>query len=99
MSNLSDLLGCFSTRTNDLLRDTWRFTLSLNNIITYSPVTWNQKGLDAIPFSRAMFRLEDELKSLSTSIMDAQDNQGVPALERLYKKVEPAFRVAFGDGN
>jgi predicted AAA+ superfamily ATPase len=45
-----------------------------------------------------MFRLEDELKSLSRSIIDAQDNQSVPALERLYEKVEPAFRVVFGDG-
>lgn len=98
MRNLTDLLSGFGTRTNDLLRDTWKFTLSLNNIVTYSPVTWNQKGLDPIPFSRAMFRLEDELKSLSRSLLDAQDNQGVPALERLYEKVEPAFRVVFGTG-
>ena len=98
MNNLTELLGSFGTRTNDLLRDTWRFTLSLSNIITYSPVTWNQKGLDPIPFSRAMFRLEDELKALSKSIMDAQDNQSVPALERLYQKVEPAFRVVLAEG-
>ena len=99
MSNLTELLSSFGARANDLLRDTWRFTLSLSNVITYSPVTWNQKGLDAIPFSKAMFRLEDELKSLSRGIMDAQDNQGVPALERLYEKVEPAFRVVFSEGN
>jgi len=98
MSNSRDLLGSFGTRTNDLLRDTWKFTLSLNNIITYSPVSWDHKGLDLIPFSRAMFRLEDELKSLSRSIIDVQDNQSVPALERLYEKVEPAFRVVFGEG-
>lgn len=98
MGNLPDLLGSFGTRTNDLLRDTWKFTLSLNNIVTYSPVAWNQKGLDPIPFARAMFRLEDELKSLSMSIMDAQDNPCLPALERLYEKVQPAFRVVFGEG-
>ncbi|HYA64150.1 MAG TPA: DUF815 domain-containing protein [Candidatus Sulfotelmatobacter sp.] len=97
MTTLTDLLSSFGTRTNDLLRDTWQFTLSLNNIVTYSPVTWNQKGLDQIPFSRAMFRLEDELKRLSTSIIDAQNNQDVAALERLYEKVEPAFRVVFGE--
>src|SRR5208283_5383203 len=98
MRDLADVLGGFGTRINDLLRDTWKFTLSLNNIITYSPVTWNHKGLDLIPFSRAMLRLDDELKSLSRSIMDAQDNPSVPALERLYEKVEPAFRVIFDDG-
>ena len=96
MKDLADVLSGFGTRTNDLLRDTWKFTLSLNNIITYSPVAWNHKGLDPMPFSRAMFRLEDELKSLSRSIMDAQDDGSVPALERLYEKVEPAFRVVFG---
>jgi len=95
MRDLADVLSGFGTRTNDLLRDTWKFTLSLNNIITYSPVAWSHKGLDPIPFSRAMLRLEDELKSLSRSIMDAQDNRSVPALERLYEKVEPAFRVVF----
>jgi predicted AAA+ superfamily ATPase len=98
MRDLADVLGGFGTRTNDLLRDTWKFTLSLNNIITYSPVAWNHKGLDPIPFSRAMLRLEDELKSLSRSLVDAQDNRSVPALERLYEKVEPAFRVVLGDG-
>lgn len=98
MRNLADLLRSFGTRANDLLRDTWKFTLSLNNIVTYSPVTWNQKGLDPIPFSRAMLRLEDELKSLSRSIIDAQDNQTIPALEQLYGKVEPAFRVVLGKG-
>ena len=98
MTDLTDLLSSFGARTNGLLRDTWKFTLSLNNIVTYSPVAWNQKGLDPLPFSRAMFRLEDELKSLSRSIIDAQDNQSVPVLERLYEKVEPAFRVVFGDG-
>ena len=98
MQDLADVLSGFGTRTNDLLRDTWKFTLSLNNIITYSPVAWNHKGLDPVPFSRAMLQLEDELKALSRSIMDAQDDRSVPALERLYEKVEPAFRVVFGDG-
>ncbi len=98
MRDLADVLGGFGTRINDLLRDTWKFTLSLNNIITYSPVAWNHKGLDPIPFSRAMLRLEDELKALSKSVMDAQDNRSVPALERLYEKVEPAFRVVLGNG-
>jgi len=98
MRDLEDVLSGFSTRTNDLLRETWKFTLSLNNIITYSPVTWNHKGLDPMPFSRAMLRLEDELKSLARSITDAQDNPGVPALERLYEKVEPVFRVGFDEG-
>jgi len=98
MRDLADVLCSFGTRTNDLLRDTWKFTLSLNNIITYSPVTWNYKGLDPMPFSRAMLRLDDELKSLSRSIMDAQDDRSVPALERLYEKVEPAFRAVFGEG-
>ncbi|MBZ5571489.1 MAG: DUF815 domain-containing protein [Acidobacteriia bacterium] len=97
MTDLADILGGFGTRTNDLLRDTWKFTLSLNNIITCSPVAWNHKGLDPIPFSRAMLRLEDELKALSRAIMEAQDNQNVAALERLYQKVEPAFRVIFGE--
>ena len=95
MNTLTELLSSFGNRTNDLLRDTWQFTLSLNNIVTYSPVTWNQKGLDAIPFSRAMFRLEEELKCLSGSIIDAQNNPDVTALERLYEKVELAFRVVF----
>jgi predicted AAA+ superfamily ATPase len=98
MTDLTDLLSSFGARTNDLLRDTWKFTLSLNNIVTYSPVTWNQKGLDPLPFSRAMFRLEEELKSLSRSIINAQDDPSVPALERLYEKVQPAFRVVFADG-
>ena len=98
MIDLADVLSGLGTRTNDLLRETWKFTLSLNNIVTYSPVTWNHKGLDLIPFSRPMLRLDDELKSLSKSIMDAQDNPSVPALERLYEKVEPAFRVVFDDG-
>lgn len=98
MKDLADVLGGFGPRTNNLLREVWKFTLSLNNLITYSPVAWNHKGLDPIPFSRAMLRLEDELKSLSKSIADAQDSQSVPALERLYEKVEPAFRVVLGDG-
>lgn len=98
MRTLTDLLSSFGTRTSDLLRDTWQFTLALNNIVTYSPVTWNHKGLDPIPFSSAMFRLEDELKSLSRGIIDAQDNQNAATLERLYEKVEPAFRVVFGEG-
>src|ERR1039457_4230626 len=93
MRDLADVLGGFGTRTNDLLRDTWKFTLSLNNIITYSPVAWSHKGLDPIPFSRAMLQLEDELKALSRSVMDAQDNRSGAALERLYEKVEPAFRA------
>src|ERR1039457_3953224 len=97
MRDLADVLSGFGTRTNDLLRDTWKFTLSLNNIITYSPVAWNYKGLDPMPFSRAMLRLDDELKSLSRSIMDAKDDRSVPALERLYEKVEPAFRVVFDE--
>ena len=98
MRDLADVLSGFATRTNDLLRDTWKFTLSLNNTITYSPVTWNHKGLDPVPFSRAMLRLEDELRSLSRCIMDAHESRSVPALERLYEKVEPAFRVVLGDG-
>jgi len=98
MKDLGDVLSDFGTRTNGLLRDTWKFTLSLNNIITYSPVSWNHKGLDPMPFSRAMLRLEEELKSLSRSIMNAQDNRSVPALEQLYEKVEPAFRVVLGEG-
>ena len=85
MNTLTELLSSFGNRTNDLLRDTWQFTLSLNNIVTYSPVTWNQKGLDAIPFSRAMFRLEEELKCLSGSIIDAQNNPDVTALELFYE--------------
>ena len=93
MRDLADVLSGFDTRTNGLLRDTWKFTLSLNNIITYSPVTWNHKGLDSMPFSRAMLQLEDELKSLSRSVLDAQADPNMPALERLYEKVEPAFRV------
>src|ERR1035437_2511952 len=95
MGNLAEVLSEFGARANDLLRDTWKFTLSLNNLIPYSPVTWDYKRLDPIPFSRPMLRLEDELKALSKSIMDARDHPGVPALERLYEKVEPAFRVVF----
>src|ERR1035437_1097778 len=98
MRDLADVLSGFGTRTNDLLRDTWKFTLSLNNLITSSQAAWNHKGLDPVPFSRAMLRLEDELKALSRSITDAQDNPSVTALERLYEKVEPAFRVVLGDG-
>ncbi len=44
MSNLTELLGSFGTRTNDLLRDTWKFTLSLSNIITYSSVRLEPEG-------------------------------------------------------
>jgi predicted AAA+ superfamily ATPase len=98
MRDLAAVLSSFGTRTNDLLRDTWKFTLSLNNIMTYSPVTWNHKGLDSMPFSRAMLRLEEELKSLSRGILDAQDRPSVPALEQLYEKIEPAFRVLLGEG-
>jgi len=94
---LGDLLDRFSTRANDVLRKTWQFTLSLNNVIPHSPVTWNCKGLDLLPFTRPMLRLEDELKSLSKSIADARDDPSVPALERLYQKVEPAFRVEFDE--
>ena len=97
MRNLADLLSNIGTRTNDLLRDTWQFTLSLNNVIPYSPVTWNHKGFDPIPFARPMLRLEEELKSLSKGIVAARDNPSVPALERLYEKVEPAFKVAFDE--
>src|ERR1039457_4481336 len=97
MGNLANVLGGFGARANDLLRDTWKFTLSLNNVIPYSPVTWNYKMLDPIPFSRPMLRLEGELKALSKSIMDARDDPSVPALERLYEKVEPAFRVVFDE--
>jgi predicted AAA+ superfamily ATPase len=95
MGNLAELLGRFNARANDLLRDTWKFTLSINNVIPYSPVTWDHRRLDPIPFSRPMLRLEEELQSLSKSIMEARDDPGVPALERLYQKVEPAFRVVF----
>jgi len=98
MSNLTDVLGGFGTRTNDLLRCTWKFTIALNNIVTYSPVTWEHKGLDAIPFARAMFRLEEELKVLSRSIIDAQDRESLLTLEQLYEKVESAFRVVFRAG-
>ena len=98
MGNLADVLGRFGARANDLLRDTWKFTLSLNNLIPYSPVTWDYKRLDPIPFSRPMLRLEDELKSLSKAVMEARDNQSVPALERLYERVAPAFRVGFDKG-
>jgi predicted AAA+ superfamily ATPase len=94
--DLLESLVDFGARTNDLLRDTWGFTLSLNNIVTYSPVTWNQKGLDPIPFSRAMFRLEEELQSLSSRLVDARESQSLQALEQLYEKVQPAFRVLFG---
>lgn len=97
MGNLGDVLSRFGTRTNDLLRDTWKFTLSLHNVIPTSPVTWHHKWLDPIPFSRPMLRLESELKSLSKSIRNAQDDQSLPALERLYGKVEPAFRVIFDE--
>ncbi len=95
MSNFTEGLEGFSVRTNHLLRDTWKFTISLNNIVTYSPVAWEQKGLDSIPFSRAMFRLEDELKCLAKGLIEAQDNPSISALEQLYKNVEPAFRVVF----
>jgi predicted AAA+ superfamily ATPase len=95
MGNLAEVLSEFGARANHLTRDTWKFTLSLNNVIPYSPVTWDYKRLDPIPFSRPMLRLEDELKALSKSIVDARDHPGVPALERLYEKVEPAFRVVF----
>jgi predicted AAA+ superfamily ATPase len=96
MANLNDALSNFAFRTNALLRDTWKFTISLNNIVTYSPVTWNQKGLDTIPFSRAMFRLEEELNSLSKTILDALEGQNIQSLEKLYERVTPVFRVMFG---
>jgi predicted AAA+ superfamily ATPase len=97
MGNLAGVLSTFGTRTNDLLRDTWQFTLSLNNIIPYSPVTWNRKGFDPIPFARPMLQLEEELQSLSKRIAEALDNPGVPALERLYEKVDPAFKVTLDE--
>ena len=81
MRNLADVLSTFGTRANDLLRDTWQFTLSLSNLILYSPVTWNYKGFDPIPFARPMLRLEEELKSLSKRIVEARDNPSAPALE------------------
>ncbi len=93
MAPLAKVLGKFGTRTNSLLRVTWNFTVSLNNLITYGPVAWNHKGLDQVPFLRAMLRLEYELKSLSKSLADAQDNPTLPSLEQLYEKVSPAFRV------
>jgi predicted AAA+ superfamily ATPase len=93
MAISAELLGRFGTRTNDLLRQVWNFTVSLNNIITYSPVTWSYKGLDQVPFSRAMLRLESELKALSKALTDAQDDPCLFTSERLYEKVEPAFRV------
>jgi predicted AAA+ superfamily ATPase len=97
MGNLAEVLSTFGTRTKDLLRDTWQFNLSLNNIIVYSPVTWSYKGFDPIPFARPMLRLEEELKSLSKSIADARDNPSLATLERLYEKVEPAFKAAFDE--
>jgi predicted AAA+ superfamily ATPase len=97
MATLQKVLNRFSTSTNTLLRDTWSFTLSLNNIVTYSPVTWTDKGLDQIPFTRAMLRLERELKSLSKSLVEAQESPELAALERLYEKVEPAFRVVLDE--
>src|ERR1035441_96163 len=95
MGNLAEVLSEFGARANDLTRDTWKFTLSLNNVIPYSPVTWDYKRLDPIPFSRPMLRLGEASAGPSKSIMDARDHPGVPALERLYDKVEPAFRVVF----
>ncbi len=83
------MLSTFGTRTNDLLRDTWQFTLSLNNIIPYSPVTWNRKGFDPIPFARPMLQLEEELQSLSKRIAEALDNPGVPALEGCMRRLIP----------
>ena len=97
MVNLADVLSTFGARANNLLRDTWQFTLSLNDVIPYSRVTWDYKRLDPIPFSRPMLRLEDELKSLSTNIRDARENPSAPAVERLYEKVGPAFRVVFDE--
>jgi predicted AAA+ superfamily ATPase len=44
-----------------------------------------------------MLRLEEELKSLSKCIADARDNPGLAMLERLYEKVEPAFKAAFDE--
>ncbi len=96
MSTSPEVLRAFGSRVQDLLRQTWNFTLSLNNIVTYAPVTWNNKGLDALPFSRAMFQLEDELRELSKAIVVAEDDPGLRSLEALYGKVEPAFRVVFG---
>src|ERR1017187_3640760 len=97
MGNLANVLSGFGARANDLLRETWKFTLSLNNIIPYSPVTWDYKRLDPVPFSKPMLRLEDELKSLGNSITHARDNPGAAALGCLYEKVAPAFRVVFDE--
>jgi predicted AAA+ superfamily ATPase len=93
MATLAKTLSKFSARTNKLLCATWSFTLSLNNIVTYSPVTWTHKGLDQVPFSRAMLRLEMELRALSKCLAEAQKNSSLPVLERIYEKVDPAFRV------
>lgn len=97
MPDLKQLLASFGNRAVDLLRETRKFTLSLNNIVTYSPVSWKHKGLDSMPFSRGMLRLEAELESLLRGIIEAREDHGIPVLERLYEKVEPAFRVVFGD--
>jgi len=98
MSDLRELLSAFGSRTNSLLRQTWKFTLSLNSIVTNQPVAWNRKGLEPVPFSKALFRLEEELKCLSRSIVEARENPDVATLERLYECVEPAFRVVFANG-
>ena len=96
MSTSPDVLHAFSHRVHALLRQTWEFTLSLNNVVTYAPVSWHHKGLDEVPFSRAMIKLESELKELSEGLRAAQENFSLSALERLYPRVEPAFHVVFG---
>lgn len=96
MQTLNDSLTPLGMRTNVLLSEVWNFTISLNNLLSYSPVSWNTKGLDSIPFSRAMFRLEEELQALSSSILETEESPGIHSLEVLYEKVKPAFRVVYG---
>jgi predicted AAA+ superfamily ATPase len=97
MKTLATVFGKLGTRTNALLRRTWGFTLSLNNLVTYSPVAWSDKGLDQVPFTRAMLRLETELAAVSKALADAQENPSTCTLEQLYGRVEPAFRVALDE--
>jgi len=100
MTNLAKVLGKLSVRTNALLRETWNFTLSINNIVTYSPVSWSSKGLDQVPFARALLRLDVELRALSKSLAETQEKLCVCELERLYERAEPAFRAMLdGDGD
>ncbi len=100
MSDLVKTLGKLSLRTNALLHETWNFTLSLNNIVTYSPVSWSYRGLDQVPFARALLRLETELRALMKSLAETQEKLCLCELERLYERVEPAFRAMLdGDGD